>query len=581
MPQWPELATRLLAGESPREADRALLDPLMGDCSRLTPDQILERLVDRHGTGRVLFRNTRAAIPGFPGRVPSGHPLPMPTAYADMATDGTALLTPETTYGHGWTEVDPRIDWLIASLRALRPAKVLLICARAQTVLDLRDALMRRAGIHAAVFHEGMEIVERDRAAAYFAAVEDGTQVLLCSEIGSEGRNFQFAHHLILFDLPLEPDLLEQRIGRLDRIGQRDTIRIQVPYLSGSPGETLYRWYAQGLGALDAVCHGAAAVYAELREELSAALDDPTHADSLISRAAARSAEVNAELAAGRDRLLELHSHRPQVSARLVDTIEAQDAGRTVGDWIGRLWDAFGIDSEPGPGGALVVRPGPHMLHEGFPGLPEDGLTITFDRAAALDHEDREFLTWEHPMVRGAMELVTHSDLGSSALTLLRDKRFKPATLLLEAIYIAECPAPPALGVARFLPPTALRLVIDAQGRDLADTLPHAKLRGDCLTRNRKLVTAIVRSQAERLGVMLGQAETLARDAALRLQGEAQARMRAMLGEELDRLRALAAVNPNVRREELAYLEGLGDLIARHLERTSLRLDAVRLIVAG
>jgi ATP-dependent helicase HepA len=576
-----ELASRLLAGEAPGEADRALLDPLMGDCTGLAPAQILERLLDRHGTGRVLFRNTRAAIPGFPGRVPNGHPLPLPAAYTDLATDGAALLTPEAAYGHGWTEVDPRIDWLIATLRALRPAKVLLICARAQTVLDLREALMRRAGIHAAVFHEGMEIVERDRAAAYFAAVEDGTQVLLCSEIGSEGRNFQFAHHLILFDLPLEPDLLEQRIGRLDRIGQRETIRIEAPYFTGSPCEALYRWYSEGLGALGAVCHGAAAVYAELREDLYATVADPSRCNALVARAAARSAEVNAELAAGRDRLLELHSHRPEVSASLVDMIEAQDAGRSVGDWICRLWDAFGIDSEPGPGGALVVRPGPHMLHEGFPGLPEDGLTATFDRAAALAHEDREFLTWEHPMVRGAMELVTHSDLGSSALTLLRDRRFKPATLLLEAVYIAECPAPPALGIARFLPPTALRLVIDAQGRDLADTLPHAKLRGDCLTRNRKLVSAIVKSQAERLGIMLGHAETLARDAAIRLQGDAKTRMRALLGEELDRLRALAAVNPNVRREELAYLDGLGDLIARHLERASLRLDALRLIVTG
>ena len=576
-----ELAARLLAGEAPGEADRALLDPLMGDCAGLTPGQILERLVDRHGTGRVLFRNTRAAIPGFPGRVPSGHPLPLPAAYADLAADGAAALTPEVAYGPGWTEVDPRIDWLIATLRSLRPAKVLLICARAQTVLDLREALMRRSGIHAAVFHEGMEIVERDRAAAYFAAAEDGTQILLCSEIGSEGRNFQFAHHLILFDLPLEPDLLEQRIGRLDRIGQTETIRIEVPYFTGSPGETLYRWYAQGLGALGAVCHGAAAVYGELREELNAALTDGTRGDALIARAATRTAEVNAELAAGRDRLLELHSHRPQVSAALVDSIEAQDAGRSVGDWIGRLWDAFGIDSEPGPGGALVVRPGPHMLQESFPGLPEDGLTATFDRAAALAHEDREFLTWEHPMVRGALELLTGSDLGSSALTLLRDKRFKPATLLLEAVYIAECPAPPALGVTRFLPPTALRLVIDAQGRDLAKLLPHGKLRGDCLTRNRKLVAAIVRSQAERLGAMLKQAEVFAQKSADGLRQEAVGRMHAMLGEELDRLRALAAVNPNVRKEELAYLEGLGDLCARHLERTSLRLDALRLIVTA
>ena len=74
-----------------------------------------------------------------------------------------------------------------------------------------------------------MSILERDRAAAYFADEEFGAQVLICSEIGSEGRNFQFSHHLVLFDLPAHPDLLEQRIGRLDRIGQQHTIQLHVP----------------------------------------------------------------------------------------------------------------------------------------------------------------------------------------------------------------------------------------------------------------------------------------------------------------------------------------------------------------
>ncbi len=78
-----------------------------------------------------------------------------------------------------------------------------------------------RAGIRSTAFYEGLSIIERDRAAAYFADEINGAQTLVCSEIGSEGRNFQFAHHLILFDLPLNPDLLEQRIGRLDRIGQQ------------------------------------------------------------------------------------------------------------------------------------------------------------------------------------------------------------------------------------------------------------------------------------------------------------------------------------------------------------------------
>ena len=83
--------------------------------------------------------------------------------------------------------------------------------------------------------------MSRDRAAAYFAQEEDSAQVLLCSEIGSEGRNFQFAHHLVLFDLPTNPDLLEQRIGRLDRIGQTQTIKLHIPYFEQSPQALLYR----------------------------------------------------------------------------------------------------------------------------------------------------------------------------------------------------------------------------------------------------------------------------------------------------------------------------------------------------
>ncbi len=82
---------------------------------------------------------------------------------------------------------------------------MLVICAHAETAMDLEDALRVRSGIPATVFHEGMNILERDRAAAYFADEEFGAQVLICSEIGSEGRNFQFSHHLVLFDLPSHP----------------------------------------------------------------------------------------------------------------------------------------------------------------------------------------------------------------------------------------------------------------------------------------------------------------------------------------------------------------------------------------
>ncbi|EOV8466300.1 helicase-related protein, partial [Escherichia coli] len=119
-----------------------------------------------------------------------------------------------------WWNFDPRVEWLMNFLTSHRDEKVLVICAQAASAVNLEQVLREREAIRAAVFHEGMTIIERDRAAAYFASQEEGAQVLLCSEIGSEGRNFQFAHHLVMFDLPFNPDLLEQRIGRLDRIGQ-------------------------------------------------------------------------------------------------------------------------------------------------------------------------------------------------------------------------------------------------------------------------------------------------------------------------------------------------------------------------
>jgi ATP-dependent helicase HepA len=576
------LAGRLLDGEPPTANDRALLAALPDGLGVLPPETLIEQLLDRHGTGRVLFRNTRAAIPGFPRREPIPHPLPQPDAYAGLHGESVLRLTPERLLdGEDWTVIDPRVSWLAATLRRLRPEKLLVICAHAETVLDLRRALLEREGIRAAAFHEDMEIVERDRAAAFFADPQEGAQVLLCSEIGSEGRNFQLAHHLVLFDLPLDPDLLEQRIGRLDRIGQRETIRIHVPYLAGGPGETLFRWYAEGLGAFSAVCPAAPAVFERLGGELLAALADPTRADALIANARRESRRIDAELAAGRDRLLELHSHRPAVSAALVDAVVTEDAGRQVAGYMTRFWDAFGVDHEPGPGATVVLHPGAHMLHETFPGLPGDGLTVTFDRGIALAHEDREFMTWEHPMVRGAMDLLTASDLGTCALTVLRDPRLPPGTLLLEMIQVAECPAPPHLEVGRFLPPTALRLLLDAEGRDRAGEIDHEDLRGQCLSHNRKLATAVIAAKRPALEVMLARGETLAAEAAERLAGQARERMRSELDAELDRLQALARVNPSVRPEEIAFVQTRRERLSRQLDRVRLHLDALRVIVTA
>ena len=86
-----------------------------------------------------------------------------------------------------WWQFDSRVNWLIEKIQDKRSEKILVIASRASTALQLEQALREREGVRATVFHEGMSILERDKAAAYFAQEEGGAQVLICSEIGSTG----------------------------------------------------------------------------------------------------------------------------------------------------------------------------------------------------------------------------------------------------------------------------------------------------------------------------------------------------------------------------------------------------------
>lgn len=411
------LAGWVLDGKVLSDRDRSLLEKLIGDPRGLTAEQIVDHLVDLHGTGRALFRNTRQQVQGFPRRHLHLSELAWPPRYAAIG-DPRAALTPER-HSSGWCDFDPRVTWLLELLRRLTPHKLLLICTHALTVLDLQRWLRERHAIHAAVFHEGMEIVERDRAAAFFADEQEGSRILLCSEIGSEGRNFQFVQHLLLFDLPLEPDLLEQRIGRLDRIGQGPEIHLHLPLFDAGPMALLYRWYAQGLNAFERPSAVAVTLYEKFGAQLYELLAMPQQADDFLSLVAAERQRLEQALAAGRDPLLERHSCDSRLAAGLVGEVRQREQAAALSDYLLSYWDAFGVEHEPGPGRSLVLHPGEHMRHERFPGLAEEGATVTFSRADALAHEDRLFLTWEHPMVRGAMEGLVSSDLGSAAFILL------------------------------------------------------------------------------------------------------------------------------------------------------------------
>ena len=111
-------------------------------------------------------------------------------------------------------------------------AKVLLFTEARETLESLRE-LLRADGIEALGYHGDLPLVDRDRQVARFRD-PDGPLLLLCTEVGGEGRNFQFAHHLVHYDLPWSPATVEQRIGRLDRIGQTHPVEIHVLDVEGT-----------------------------------------------------------------------------------------------------------------------------------------------------------------------------------------------------------------------------------------------------------------------------------------------------------------------------------------------------------
>jgi ATP-dependent helicase HepA len=133
---------------------------------------------------------------------------------------------------------------------------VLVICQTRAEVRIIQEELESLIKVKTAQFHEDMPLLQCDRQAAWFAE-PDGARVLIASEIGGEGRNFQFVQHLVLMGLPHDPEMLEQRIGRLDRIGQSGDIHIHVPFLKGTPEEGRLRWYHEGLNAFEEACRAA------------------------------------------------------------------------------------------------------------------------------------------------------------------------------------------------------------------------------------------------------------------------------------------------------------------------------------
>ena len=333
---------------------------------------------------------------------------------AVLGSDETALRRQATAMD----AADPRLDWLLAQARRWRDAgeKTLVFVAHRETLEMLRTALSHRAQLASGVFHEELSPARRDTEVARFREL-DGPSLLVSTECGGEGRNFEFCRRLVLFDLPWKPTIVEQRIGRLDRIGRRIPVEIVYFRPPRGIGADVVRLF-EALGLFHEPLAGLEPQLAHVEGALEEVALDP-----LASLSAERFGALVREAHAARTRIREaayqqLHRdpYRAEMAADILARVPAQlDALNEEVVLTACIGLGFTIERPRGRR-IFAIELGNGALVDSLPGVPGGSSYVgSFDREEALEEEALDFFASGHPLVEGIFAHFDESARGRVA----------------------------------------------------------------------------------------------------------------------------------------------------------------------
>lgn len=372
----------LLLTATPLQSDR---EGFFGLLSLLRPDEFpsyekFDRTID---SGEAVIACTSAVrrvdVGGLPPRVP------IPVEVDRISAD---------------PREDPRAAWIAKSARSWvqKREKALVFVRDLETLEALAPYLEARSGTRVTLFHEGQSAAKRDIEVAAFR--ESSVPILLCTEAGGEGRNFQFCDRMVHYDLPWDPVELEQRIGRLDRIGRRSPVEI-VYFKHPSAGPDLARLYER-LGLFEQPAAGLDTALAPVRPaiEAAAAGTGPLDEEAVVAQVeAARDAE-------GRDlsRVFYRDAFRPDLAESILEVVPDDLEEKTRVYCVGAAED-LGFECVDKAGEALYyIEFGANSKIDSLPGVMGGSRFLgTFDRDEAVRMEEAEFFANGHALVEGLL----------------------------------------------------------------------------------------------------------------------------------------------------------------------------------
>lgn len=514
-------AVAQLAGRFPRDLKlRALKER----------SALLSHLAETYSLSDRLIRNRRAVVGGFSPRRLHRHLVELPAAELQARQEAIAALGEQGgLFGAALAGLLRRLESspaafvqavkgtralagmsfrlperdakLLAFTGVLRQiwsaeagAKVLVFTESRETLESLRGKL-GEGGVEALAYHGEMPLLDRDRQVARFRDPE-GPRVLLCTEVGGEGRNFQFAHHLVNYDLPWSPAMMEQRIGRLDRIGQTRPVEIHVFEVPHTLSADLLSILADSVGVFGETVGGLDAVLEEVEPRLTEL------ALALPAERAAYAQELSAKVSAARlsvrrayDPLLDLRSFDREAAELLVkkargrfalseeepsENIEeglwslARDLDERLEEAVTELARkvGLGVDTDEQVEAFQVAFHFGHELKvEALPGisLGQDKVVLgTFWRDTAVEQEEIDYFATGHPIVEALFGFLRDGPYGRNGARLI-ERRGGPRSRGLELLFHLHTPEPedtspgakvPSRQLSRFLDQLLVHLAV-------------------------------------------------------------------------------------------------------------------------
>jgi SNF2 family DNA or RNA helicase len=344
---------------------------------------------------------------------------------------------------------DSKADTLVVQLQELErldpAAKVLLFTEFRETQEYLRGRL-QAIGWDVQLFHGQLKPEAKDAAVEVFKA-STRPSILLSTEAGGEGRNFQFCHLLVNYDLPWNPMRVEQRIGRVDRIGQVNTVQVFNFWVKGTVEERVLDVLERRINVFEETVGGLDPILGDAERDLTKILqlggDERERAlrrfEEQIEKKVAQARAADEKL---RDFIMETKSYSKEIALTLAgEASPISPADQEL--FVSRLLADVNTYLSRQQDGTFEIT-----FHEpfvsDFPQHSKEGgrrRTVALRSDVKPDSEHVEYLALGHPVVDDLMARATSSAYAGSAAAFELDEDDLPSRAGWMIVYELGVPA--------------------------------------------------------------------------------------------------------------------------------------------